>query len=65
MMDQWESYILAKAYQTFYVHDGSTESMYIIEIEAKSKKTYYLHGGLTEIVCIPKNEEKYSVSIMD
>ena len=52
-MDQWKSYILANTQQTFYVHDGSTEIVYIIEIEAKyfmsmmdqwkTQQTFYVH----------------------
>ena len=61
MMDQQKSNILAKAYQTFHVHDGSTEIVY----KQKQSKTVYVHDGSTEFIYIGKSITKYLMSMMD
>ena len=49
MMGQQKSYVLVKAYQTFYVHHWSTE---IVLYRQKWSKTFHIHDGSTQIINI-------------
>ena len=76
MMDQFELLTLEIAQETFYVHDGSTEIVYIGKNKARSfmsmmdqfkllileiaQQTFSAHDGSTEIVYIGKNKKFYA-----
>ena len=77
MMDQRKSYILVNASETFYVHNRSTEIIYIgksIEkyfmstmdqwksyILAKHNKTFYIHDVSTHIINI--DQQTFNVNV--